>query len=541
MDFSWIDISLGETVWIGVAFLLGFLSRSVGLPPMIGYLLTGFLLGANGIAAGDALQKIADLGITLLLFTIGLKLNLRTLARPQVWAVASIHMVVVCILLGLGLFGLATAGLAGFAGLDLWSAVLVAFALSFSSTVFVVKTLEDRGEVASLHGRIAVGVLIVQDIAAVLFLAVSTAKVPSMWALLLIVALFPLRKVLFRILDRVGHGELLVLFGMVLAVGGAELFEYVSLKGDLGALVLGVLISNHARSDELNKTMMGFKDLFLLGFFLTIGMSGSITAASLTAAVLLVPVVLIKSALFFALFARFRLRARTSLLASINLGNFSEFGLIVAALAAVEGWITGEWLITIAVAVSLSFVVAALANRFNYRLFDRFRATWIRFQHPDRLYFDQAIEITGAKLMVIGMGGVGTGTYDRLQQDFPGEVAGVDTDLEAVSMHVGMERRVIRGDPSDADFWDRVVHTGSVELVMLTLPKLDTSLETVREIRRSGYTGGIAAIARYSDEVKALQDEGVDAVFNIYSEAGMGFGEHGISRIQNDIGDLGGL
>ena len=123
----------------------------------------------------------------------------------------------------------------------------------------------------SLHGRIAIGILIVQDLAAVLFLAITTGQTPSYWAILLVAMLFPLQPVLKLLLQRVGRGELLVLYGFLLALGGAEAFEFVGLKGDLGALVVGVLIANHAKAEEMAKIMLGFKDLFLLGFFLSIG------------------------------------------------------------------------------------------------------------------------------------------------------------------------------------------------------------------------------------------------------------------------------
>ena len=260
------------------------------------------------------------------MFTIGLKLNLGTLARPQVWAVASLHMALTILAFAVLVYALSYLGLSAFAGLDAEAILLVSFALSFSSTVFVVKILEQRGEMASLHGRISIGVLIVQDIAAVLFIAVSTAKVPSAWAILLIALLIPLRPFLQRLLSWVGHAELQVLFGFVVAMGGAELFEWVGLKGDVGALVLGVMLASHAKADELNKTILGFKDLFLLGFFLSVGLSGTPTVSTLLVAALLVPFVLLKSALFFALFTRLRLRARTALFAGIDLGNTASSG-----------------------------------------------------------------------------------------------------------------------------------------------------------------------------------------------------------------------
>ena len=242
MDFEWIAFALGDVVWIAVAFVMGLLSRAVGLPPLVGFLAAGFLLNLQGIASGEMLETLSDLGITLLLFVVGLKLNLATLGRPQVWAVAGLHMACVVAVFGAGIFGLALLGLPYLGDIALPQAVLIAFALSFSSTVFAVKVLEERGEMASLHGRIAIGILIMQDLAAVLFLAVSTGKWPSPWALLVFL-LFPLKPLLHQLLQRVGHGELLVLYGFLLALGGAEAFELVGLKGDLGALIIGVFVA----------------------------------------------------------------------------------------------------------------------------------------------------------------------------------------------------------------------------------------------------------------------------------------------------------
>jgi glutathione-regulated potassium-efflux system ancillary protein KefC len=158
MGSEWIAIALGDVVWIAVAFAMGSFSRAVGLPPLVGFLAAGFLLNLQGIVGGEMLQKLSDLGITLLLFTVGLKLNLASLGRPQVWAVAGIHMCGIVALFGFAIYGLALLGASFVAGLDLGQSMLVAFALSFSSTVFAVKTLEEQGEMASLHGRIAIGI-----------------------------------------------------------------------------------------------------------------------------------------------------------------------------------------------------------------------------------------------------------------------------------------------------------------------------------------------------------------------------------------------
>ena len=131
MDFEWVAIALGDVAWISLAFAFGFGARLVGLPPLVGFLATGFALNALGFASGEMLQKLADLGITLLLFTVGLKLDVKTLLRPQVWAVTSLHIGLVMAIFGSGIFVLAWMGAPLFAGLDFGRALLLAFALSF--------------------------------------------------------------------------------------------------------------------------------------------------------------------------------------------------------------------------------------------------------------------------------------------------------------------------------------------------------------------------------------------------------------------------
>ncbi len=503
MDFEWVAIAFGDVAWISVAFALGLLSRMAGLPTLLGYLAAGFVLNGFGFTSGEVLEKLSDLGITLLLFTVGLKLNLRTLAKPQVWAVTGLHTSVVVILFGFAFYALALLGAPFVSGLDLSSALLVAFALSFSSTVFVVKSLEERGDMASLHGRIAIGVLIMQDIAAVAFLAFSTGQAPSPWVFSVLL-LIPLRPFLHLLLEKVGHGELLVLFGFILALGGAEFFESLELKGDLGALVLGVLVASHAKADELAKTMLGFKDVFLLGFFLSIGLSGTPTAETLLIGTLLTPLIFLKSALFFVLMTRFKLRARTSLLASLNLTNFSEFGLIVAAVGVANGWISADWLIIIAISLSLSFIVAAALNTNAHSLYAHRRPFWKRLQRNDLITDDQSLDTKGARVAVIG----------------------VDIDPATVMNHRSAGQNVLHGDPSDADFWDRIQATSSLELIMLALPKLQTNLAVLEQIKFAAYQGRVAATAKFQDEVEALEQAGAHTVFNVYAEAGSGFAGH---------------
>jgi predicted Kef-type K+ transport protein len=512
---------------IGIAFLLGLAVRFIGLPPLIGYLITGFILFAFGGQMTETLHEFSEMGVTLLLFTIGLKLQLRNLLMPQIWAVASVHMALVVVLASLFVFGLAAVGLSVFAGMDLYAAALIGFALSFSSTVFAVKVLEEKGEMYSLYGRISIGILIVQDIAAVVFLAVSAGKVPSIWALGLF-ALIPLRPVLFRMLEKSGHGELQILFGLTLALGGAQLFELVSVKGDLGALILGILMAGHLRASDLARQLLGFKDLFLVGFFLSIGLSGPLSWEAVGIAVLLLLLVPVKTALFFLLMSKYKLRNRTSLLASLSLANYSEFGLIVAYIGVSSGWIGSEWLIIIAIALSASFIIAAPLNTAAYPLYSRWRKSLAGYESSQRIGEEEAIEPgQSAEVMIFGMGRVGSGAYDSLRERMGDKVLGVDFQRDTVDRLRASGRQVIHGSATDPDFWERVdLACNRIRLIMLAMPNVQENTYAAEQLKTLGYEGKIAAVAKYPDEIQQLKDAGVDAAFNLFAEAGAGFADH---------------
>lgn len=525
MDFEWVAIALGDVSWISLAFALGFLVKLIKLPPLVGFLATGFLLNYLGFTSGETLQKLADLGITLLLFTVGLKLKLKVLIRPQVWSVTVLHISLTIITFGAIIYALALMNLPLFSGLDFKLSLMVAFALSFSSTVFVVKHLEEAGEMKSLHGRIAIGILVMQDLAAVIFLAASIGKLPSYWALLLFL-LIPMRPLFHYFLQKTGHGELLILYGLVLALGGAEIFELGGVKDDLGALIMGILISTHPKSNEMAKTMLGFKDLFLVGFFLSIGMAGQLSLEALIIGILLVPFIFVKSAIFFTLMTRFKLRARTSLLATLNLTNYSEFGLIVAAIGVSNGWLDAEWLVVIAIALSLSFVIAAPLNDIDDKIYSKKRKFWKKFEGKERLTDDSVLDTLGATIAIFGMGRVGRGAYDKMHQFHGDTVVGIDFDEEKIKSHQQAKRNALHGDPSDADFWDKLDRNHCIELVMLALPNLQANLDALQQLKQISFSGRIAAIARFPDEPELLRKAGATAVFNIYTEAGAGFADH---------------
>lgn len=507
---------------IFIALTCGMASRAVGLPALIGYLGAGFVLHELHIGGGDILESLSELGITLLLFTIGLKLQPGELLRIRIWGTTLAHMAAMQLFF-LGVFYLADLLIPG---LDIgFSASLVgAFALTFSSTVFVIQVMQvmqERGEMASRHANLAIGILIIQDLAAVIFLGFSAGKVPGPEALLLLL-LLPLRGLVLRLLTLSGHGELFTLFGLTLALGGAELFEATGIKGDLGALIIGAVLAGHQKAKELSRNLLQFKDLFLVCFFLSIGLEGWPGRELILLAVVIGVLALTKPPLYFLLLTRLHTPARTALLASFSMANYSEFGLIVVAVAASAGWMEPQWSGAISLAIAVSFLAASPLNRASHRLYRRWHAS---LQHFETDTVRAAYPDTrNTRVIVLGMGNIGTGAYEAMAEQYGDQVLGVDDNDRKLALHRQERRRVVAADASDPDFWNRV-DLDRVELIMLALTNHQENLLVGRLLADLGYRGRMAAVVRFSEEAEELEKAGISA-FNLYAQAGSGFAAH---------------
>jgi len=324
---------------------------------------------------------------------------------------------------------------------------------------------------------------------------------------------------------------LLILLGVLLPMAGAALFQSVGLKPDLGALVLGMLFAGHERAEELAKTMMGFKDLFLVGFFLTIGLSGTPSLEAFNIALLLALFIPIKVGLFFAIFTRFKLRARTSVLTSFSLANYSEFGLIVGAAGVANGWITTEWLVIFAVSLSITMIMASPLNMKAQPIYAKFQKYFLRFETKTRLPEDEPIVFAQEEVIVFGMGRTGSEVYNVMAKKYGKNVLGIDISLEVIEKQQAKGNNVLQGDVTDLNFWQRINMSVNLPLVILVTPSHATHMSVIEQLNLIHCNIKVAAISRYDDEMKELLDAGVDVVFNLYEEAGFGFADHTYNQI----------
>lgn len=508
-----------EPLILFTALLCGMASRAIGFPALIGYLAAGFVLHELNLEVGPILLNLADIGITLLLFTIGLKLEPRKLLATQVWGSTLIHMLLTQLAMFLILLGVAKA----LPGLELTvsSIALIAFALTFSSTVFVIQTTQERGELQSDYSVLAIGILIIQDLVAVGFLALSAGKTPH-WYVLGILLIIPLRPLILRLLTIAGYGELLTISGLAIAIGSAQLADAVGLKGDLGALIVGAMLAGHPKTKALAHNLIQLKDLFLVGFFLSIGLGGWPSTELIGVAVLLGLLAAAKPLLYFPLMTRFHTTPRTAVLASGALANHSEFGLIVISVAAGLGWVHADWASALSIAIAVSFVVASPISRSTHEFYRRHRQRLLKWRSGKLV---ESYEPTDqAKVIILGMGRVGTGAYEALAPEYGRGVMGVESSRERTAAHKEAQRRVICADASDPDFWVRI-RFADITLVMLALTNHSENCMVADLLRSMGYQGKIAAVVRHEEHADQLTELGISA-FNLYGQAGTGFAAH---------------
>jgi len=528
MDNSWqID-----AIWVSVALLCGLLAKRISLPPLIGFLIAGFVINYSGQTDSNlntVLHILSDLGVMLLLFTIGLKIKVKELFKPVVYATASIHMIVITALIGAAVFILSYLGVSQFVGITFSTALIIGFALSFSSTVFVVKVLEERGELSSYHGKIAIGILVIQDIFAVLFISISKGTPPNIWVLGLPLYLYLVRKILFKLLDDVEHGELLTIFGFFTTfVIGALSFELFGLKPDLGALVIGMLLVDHGRTKELYNRMMEYKDFFLVAFFMSIGLSGKLTLNALVIASFFITLMALKGVLFMFILSRFNIQGRTSFLSSMSLTNYSEFGLIVGMVALKMNLIDSDWFVALALAMSISFVISSPLNQYVHPIYDYLKPLIVKLniQAPEQKIDNAPINLGDSTYLVVGMGTFGLPAFNYLHKVKKEKVIGMDYNHELIQKLQEEKLNVLWGDSTDSVFWE-TVDFSKINLVLLAMAEYQSNVNTFNEINKMKVKPfKIGVIVGYPDQEKKMKELGADYIYNYKEKAGEEFAEN---------------
>ncbi|WP_105318269.1 cation:proton antiporter family protein [Thermus tenuipuniceus] len=499
-----------EALWVAAAFTLGLLASRLGLPPLVGYLGAGFALRGIGLRETEFLHHAAEIGVLLLLFTVGLKLRFQDLLEPRILGTGGLHLV-----------------LFAFLAFVLLGNLPLALALAFSSTVLVAKVLEDKKELTTYHGRLSVGILVLQDLVAVGLITLYGENQISPWVGL--VLLLPLlRFAVAWLLEKSGHDELLVLFGLGLALLGGEGFRQMGLSPELGALIMGIFLSGHEKGGEMAKGLWSLKEAFLVAFFLDIGLREGLQGVEPGMVLSFLLLALVKAPLFFTLFLLFGLRARTAFVSGMYLGNYSEFALIVGVVLERAGLLSHS-LSTLALLVALSMAISAPLARYSHSLYKRLEARLLPLERKGRHPDQEPERLEGATVLIVGMGRTGGAVYRILEAKGERPV-GLDADPEKVARHQAKGRKVLYGDAEDPELWERLDLTG-LKAVVLALPDLEAKVLAARWLKERDFKGVLAATSFHLEEDPILEAAGVSLLFHPFREAGERLAEKVLERL----------
>lgn len=519
---------------LGLAAIGGILAQFLKQPLIVAFIVVGILIGPSGfemVSHSSEIELFARLGIALLLFVVGLKLDLHVIRTVGPVALAS----------GLGqVFFTSVVGylIALMLGFEHVPAIYIAVALTFSSTIIIVKLLSDKREVDALHGRIAVGFLIVQDIVVVLVMIGLTAygqadsDTSLGWeaiqiilkggAMLLVVALL-MRYVLPWLLHRLAHStELLMLFAIAWAVIGATTGELLGFSKEVGAFLAGISIASTAYREQVAARLVSLRDFLLLFFFVELGaaLDLSLLGSQVFAASIFSVFVLFGNPLIvMAIMGYMGYRKRTGFLAGLTVAQISEFSLILAALGLSLGHLSQEVVGLITLVGLITISASTYMILYSHQIYERYARFLSVFERriPYREVNNAAASERNIEILLVGLGRFGASVASNLAKRGCHFMA-VDFDPEAVRRHSRDGYNVRYGDVENPEF-----------VASLPLDKINWVVSTVRDsqinrmllngLRQHAYKGKTAfSVTNRHDQIM-FANEGVNVVLEPYSDA----------------------
>lgn len=522
---------------------IGFVGLLLRQPLIVSFIAVGIVAGPSVLDIAQSDEKIdllAELGIAVLLFLVGLKLDfnlVRTLGAVAL--ITGLGQVIFTTVFGFGI-GLAL-------GLDPLTAFYVAVALTFSSTIIIVKLLSDKREIDSLHGRIALGFLIVQDVVVVIAMIVLSAVGVGVagsadaaltdvlvvlgygLAMLAAVGLF-IRYVANPLVDRLSQApELLVSFAIGWAALLAAVGHYLGFGKELGGLLAGVSLASTAYREAIASRLASLRDFLLLFFFIALGASldMSILGASVGPAIVLSIFVLIGNPLIVLIIMLFMgYRKRTGFLAGLTVAQISEFSLIFMAMGVTIGHVNDQALGLVTLVGLITIAASTYMITYSHQIFDRMEPLLRIFDRRSIAAGreDAPAVVIGHEVILFGLGRYGIGIAAALREAGL-KVLGVDFSPEAIRHARAAGYDVIFGDATDPDFLTQLP-LGTAKWLVLAVPEHDTGLThhdprrgLLKSVRDLGYHGKVAVAAHREQTAENLLRAEADIVLMPYRDA----------------------
>jgi Kef-type K+ transport system membrane component KefB len=509
-------------------------------PVLVAYIAVGIALGPalfGLVQAHDQIDLLAQIGVTVLLFVVGLKLDLHHVR----------HIGPVALATGLG--QLAFTIVIGFAlilalGKGWLEALYVAVALTFSSTIIIVKLLSDKRELDSLHGRIAVGFLIVQDLAVVIAMMVMSAmrgatdtaggdaallqvllSLAGRLAAAAVLLFVLMRWVLPAVVSAMARSqELLLVFAIAWGLALAALGEWAGFSKEAGAFLAGFSLASTPYREAMNARLTGIRDFLLLFFFIDLGakLELSTLGAEVVPAVVLSLFVLIGNPLIvMAIMGWMGYRKRTGFLAGLTVAQISEFSIVFVAMGITLGHV-GVGALGLTTLVGLITITAStymiLYSQPLYERLSRWLGVFERRNPFRELAAEQGQAAQrGAEVVVFGLGRYGSRLLQQLQADGVAAI-GVDFDPEAVRALQARGLPVFFGDGEDPEFLASLPLAGA-RWAVTTLPQAESNRALLHALGEARFGGQVAAAVRDPVQGRLLEGAGVPLILNAFEDA----------------------
>lgn len=534
---------LGFGLVIVLAAVVGIIFRLVGIPPIVAYLTAGLIaFGVNGWTGGGwetQLAYLPEVGLAFLLFLVGMELDFRKLSEVGLKAIAAtvVNLVVV---------SLAGFGIGQLFGYQVIASIYLGLALSFSSTILVVKSLVDSKDLDSLHGRLSLGILLIQDILAILVLMGLSIKTGGVFGLndlgmfvvkgvLLGVVVSVLgREMMPRVLKLTSRwGELLFLTAVstCFLVGGIA--QLLGFSFGIGAFLAGLALGSSDYRIQIAAKVKPLRDLFVAVFFIDMGMAlgRSFVTVGLGQVVLLLMVVMIVKPIVFLLTLHImEFRRFTAFWVSLSLSQVSEFSLIMLAVLAGQGRIGSDLLSSVAIVTVLSMVVSGVLIGFGKRLY--------KIVSP-MLWFIKSVA-EGANLdedlnghaVLIGCDRSGMGILKFLQRNKEMAVVVVDFNPD---VHAKLKQEGVKSIFGDISEEEVALSCGlnKADLIISTVRDMDDSLAILDYLKRARRLGKCKVVmsAQTQSEAEVLEKRGAtDVVVPMMLE-----GEHIVNILKESL------
>lgn len=474
------------------AFLVSYVAKLFKQPLVVGYILAGIIISPFIIKFGaskEIIDVFSKLGIAFLLFIVGLHLNPRSIKRIGTLSLI-IGLVQMALIFVIGYF---IAYL--FLGFSITSAIYIGIGLMFSSTIIVTKLLSDKNELDFLHGRVSVGILIIQDLVAVAILMIISSMKGDisfvdfaikslLGGSLLIVALFLFG---FFVLPKATRfiarsQELLFLFAICWCFLIAALFNFIGFSIEIGALIAGVVLSVSPYSTEISSKVRPLRDFFLIIFFIILGLNiqiSSIGSIIFNAFILSLTVLIFKPLILMTMMALFNHTKRNNFLVGTTLAQISEFSLIILTLGLAMGHIGETVLSTLTLTGVITITFSTYLVMYSRQIYDKLRGVVSIFERKHS--YDKKEIREKYDVILFGYNRIGYNILKSLKKIKKNYLI-VDFNPDTIADLTKLKMPALYGDISDAEFLQDLP-LDKLKLVVSTVPDLETNEVLIENVR----------------------------------------------------------